>query len=253
MAVLLLVLFAGALAGIPALWPGFVRNELFGAVPVWLLGIEPRPPRFDLVPLWLTPLTSALFQGGIVPLVAALLVLELFGPPVERLLGSFATALLLLLSSVVATGIQVLAGPVHTPVLGAAGMLCGLLGAASLLFGRERVRIAFGPFGPGPTVPVIVLAIVAFVLLWQTAGLVRSPDLFTMHGFRACFSAVLAGAASAGLWHGLGSGRRHAIHLGRAGSAGGGLQTTSLRLFPLVCLLAVAWPSLLRLARPSLF
>ena len=241
------------MAGVPALWPGFVRNELFGTVPTWLLGLEPRPPRFDLVPLWLTPLTSALFQGGIVPLVAALLVLELLGPPVERALGSSATLLLLILSSVVATGFQVLSGPAYTPVLGAAGMLCGLVGAAAVLFGRERMRVAIVPFGLGPTVPVILVAAVAFVLLWQTGGLVLTPDLFTAHGFRACFAATLAGAASAGLWHGIGTVRGQTKLLGSPGATGGGLQPAYLRLFPLVCLLAVAWPSILRLARPSLF
>jgi len=99
-----------------------------------------RPAEFDLVPLWLTPLTATLIHAGPVHILFNLIVLLFCGRPAESVLGSPGMALLYVVGAYAAAATQYAISPV-APMVGASGAVSAVIGAYAMLFGRNKVKV----------------------------------------------------------------------------------------------------------------
>ncbi|WP_066718124.1 rhomboid family intramembrane serine protease [Sphingomonas pituitosa] len=94
-----------------------------------------------VVPAWLTPLSSALIHGGLAHLGMNMLMLGFTGREAERAIGAKGIVALYLIGAYAACGAQWLAGPMSTaPMIGASGASSAVVGAYSLLYGRQRAK-----------------------------------------------------------------------------------------------------------------
>ncbi|MET3710063.1 membrane associated rhomboid family serine protease [Sphingomonas trueperi] len=110
-----------------------------------------------VVPVWLTPLSSALIHGGLAHLGMNMLMLGFTGREAERAIGAKGIVALYLIGAYAACGAQWLAGPISTaPMIGASGASSSVVGAYSLLYGRQRAK-AIGPI-PAQVVHIAWLA-----------------------------------------------------------------------------------------------
>lgn len=110
-----------------------------------------------VVPVWLTPLSSALIHGGLAHLGMNMLMLGFTGREAERAIGAKGIVTLYLVGAYAACAAQWLAGPMSTaPMIGASGASSAVVGAYSLLYGRQRAK-AIGPI-PAQLVHIVWLA-----------------------------------------------------------------------------------------------
>src|SRR5687768_14908717 len=94
-------------------------------------------------PVWLTPLTAAFLHSTPLHLAVNLLFLVLCGRPTEAVLGPVGLLILYLLGAYAAAAGHYLAGPADPlPALGASGAVSAVVGAYSILFGRNKVKVA---------------------------------------------------------------------------------------------------------------
>jgi membrane associated rhomboid family serine protease len=95
------------------------------------------------VPGLLTPLTATLVHSGFAHLFFNLIILLFCGRSVERVLGGRGLVILYLVGAYAAAAAQYAIGPAETvPMVGASGAISAVLGAYSLLFGRNKVKVA---------------------------------------------------------------------------------------------------------------
>jgi membrane associated rhomboid family serine protease len=115
---------------------------VMGVIPVRLSGaVYPG----DLVPAWLTPLTSTLAHCGAVHLALNMLMLLWCGSKVERVLGSGSLIVLYVIGAYVAAIAQWLVAPLSAiPMIGASGAISAVIGAFALTFGQQK-RIVRSP------------------------------------------------------------------------------------------------------------
>lgn len=145
-AVSLIVNFAPQVAQIQAV-AGFIPARLSGGM--ILSGL--------VVPAWLTPLSSALIHGGLAHLGMNMLMLSFTGREAERAIGVKGLVTLYLIGAYGACAAQWLADPMSTaPMIGASGASSAVVGAYSLLYGRQRAK-AIGPI-PAQVVHIAWLA-----------------------------------------------------------------------------------------------
>ncbi len=112
-----------------------------GVVPARLAHPARAAPASDRATApWLTPLTGALLSASIVPLAVNLLFLWNFGPCVETALGRLRFALLVPLAALAAAAPLALLEPgSNAPLIGAAPVVAGVVGAAFALHPRLKV------------------------------------------------------------------------------------------------------------------
>ncbi|GGB60500.1 rhomboid family intramembrane serine protease [Blastomonas aquatica] len=111
-----------------------------------------------LVPVWLTPVTSAFLHAGLFHLAMNMLVLLFIGRLIEAALGTERYLLLYAAGIIGAAGVHYLVDPASTtPVVGASGAISALLAAYFLLFSPRKPR-AVGPFS-GLVVHIAWLAV----------------------------------------------------------------------------------------------
>jgi membrane associated rhomboid family serine protease len=109
------------------------------------------------VPVWVTPISSALIHAGIAHLGMNMLMLAFTGRETERAIGAKGLVSLYLVGAYAACAAQWLAGPMSAaPMIGASGASSAVVGAYSLLYGRQRAK-AIGPI-PAQVVHVAWLA-----------------------------------------------------------------------------------------------
>lgn len=126
---------------------GFIPARLSGGV--ILSGL--------VVPAWLTPLSSALIHAGLFHLGMNMIMLAFTGKETERAIGAKGLVTLYLIGAYAACAAQWAAGPMSTaPMIGASGASSAVVGAYSLLYGRQRAK-AIGPI-PAQVVHVAWLA-----------------------------------------------------------------------------------------------
>jgi membrane associated rhomboid family serine protease len=95
---------------------------------------EDHHPRSDPgivadAPTWLTPLTATFMHGGLLHLLASVLFLLAFGPPLERRIGSMRFLGLFMLAALMSTAALVAMAPsLPIPTIGAAGAVSGVIG-----------------------------------------------------------------------------------------------------------------------------
>lgn len=86
--------------------------------------------------------TSMYLHGGLPHLIGNLLFLLVFGPNVERAIGSTRFALYYLFWGLVAAGVHTLVNPgSDVPTLGASGAIGGVLGTYFLLFPSSKIEV----------------------------------------------------------------------------------------------------------------
>lgn len=110
-----------------------------------------------LVPVILTPLSSALIHGGLIHLMFNMVMLLYIGNATERAVGAPAVVVLYIVGAYAAAFAQWLADPGSAvPMVGASGAVSALVGAYSLLYGRQKTKDV-GPI-PGWLLHVVWLA-----------------------------------------------------------------------------------------------
>ena len=92
----------------------------------------------------LTFITSMFLHGGFMHIIGNMLYLWIFGNNVEDSMGRGRFLVFYLVSGIIASTAQVLAGPnSRLPSIGASGAIAGVLGAYIVLFPRARVQTLF--------------------------------------------------------------------------------------------------------------
>ena len=88
-----------------------------------------------LLPVWLTPISSAFLHGGIMHLLFNMLMLLLVGGMVEQVLGGRRFALLYIAGIFASSAAEILAAP-HSlsPIIGASGAISAVMASYFLLF-----------------------------------------------------------------------------------------------------------------------
>jgi membrane associated rhomboid family serine protease len=95
------------------------------------------------VPALLTPLTATLVHSGFVHVFFNLIMLLFCGRSVEHVLGGRGVVILYLVGAYAAAAAEYAWNPGGSvPMVGASGAISALLGAYSLLFGRNKVKVA---------------------------------------------------------------------------------------------------------------
>ncbi len=98
-----------------------------------------------VLPVWLTPISSAFLHGGILHAGLNMMMLLAVAPNLERVLGVKAIALLYGIGLIFAALAECLVQPNSmTPVVGASGAISALVASYAQLFPREQQK----PLGP---------------------------------------------------------------------------------------------------------
>lgn len=109
---------------------------------------------------WQTVFTSMFMAGGLLQLLANMLLLAWFGPGVEDATGRLRFGAFYLLGGIFALAVQVLISPNATaPTVGASGAVAAVLGGYVLLYPRARVLtvVFLIFFGTIVAVPAVIL------------------------------------------------------------------------------------------------
>lgn len=126
--------FAAAALGLSdeaAVWGGFVPARVTGAA------------EGGMIPVFLTPLTATLVHAGFIHLGFNLLIHLFCGRSVETILGTRQFVILYVVGAYAAAGAHYAVDRFDmTPMVGASGAISAVLGAYSMMFGRNRVKVA---------------------------------------------------------------------------------------------------------------
>ncbi len=118
-----------------------------------------------LVPVVLTPLSSALVHGGLMHLAFNLLTLVYCGVATERAIGAKGIVVLYLVGAYAACAAQWAVDPASpAPMIGASGAASAIVGAYALLYGRQRTR----DVGP---IPAWLLHVLWLLAAWTVLNL----------------------------------------------------------------------------------
>ncbi len=191
-------------------------------VPAYLFGLGGFDPPVNLS-AGLTGLFSyVLVHEGAAHLFANAAALALFGPAVERRLGRFGMTVLFFAAAVFAALTEgVLAEDRLTPLVGASGGICGLMGAAAVAAPRFRLRLRLWPGRWEASFPLIWLLF--FDLVGNlTLGMLALSELAPLSESVA-WRAHLAGAAFGAAAGSMIRGRRIGV---AENGAGGEVQVT---------------------------
>lgn len=113
-----------------AQWGGFIPAR-----------VEASPPGF--APIWLTPLTATFLHANVVHLAFNLIIFAFCGRPTENVLGPVALTVLYVVGAYAAAAAHYALAPHDlTPMIGASGAIAAVIGAYSMLFGRNKVKVA---------------------------------------------------------------------------------------------------------------
>jgi membrane associated rhomboid family serine protease len=100
-----------------------------------------------MLPVWLTPITSAFLHGGLLHVGLNMMMLAMVAPNLERVLGEGNIAVLYGIGILASAAAQIAYDPMATtPMVGASGAISALIAAHVTLFPRERPK----PLGPIP-------------------------------------------------------------------------------------------------------
>jgi membrane associated rhomboid family serine protease len=115
-----------------AVWMGFIPAR------VTLLSNDG-----SLAPLFITPLTATLVHAGLMHILFNMMILLFCGRSVELIVGGRQLLILYVVGAYAAAAAHFAVNPADpTPMIGASGAISAVLGAYSMLFGRNKVKIA---------------------------------------------------------------------------------------------------------------
>ena len=143
----------------------------FGMIPAVLLDIKSLPPELDLLPAWMTVLTSMFLHGGWMHLIGNMLYLWIFGNNVEDAMGHGRFLAFYLLCGIIAALSQVAMNTAsEVPMVGASGAISGVLGAYILLYPHARVLVL---------IPIIIIITTARIAAYWVLGFWFVIQLFS--------------------------------------------------------------------------
>lgn len=118
-----------------------------GVIPAVLFDIKAPPVGLDILPVWMTIITSMFLHGGWMHLISNMLYLWIFGDNVEDVMGHRRFIVFYMICGIVAVMAHALFDPEsETPMIGASGAISGVLGAYLLLFPHARVLVVIPIF-----------------------------------------------------------------------------------------------------------
>lgn len=118
-----------------------------------------------------TLLAFQFVHGGWVHIIFNMVYLWVFGPRVEKRLGSLAFLALYLSAGAIGGFIQTIFLPIGTPIIGASASIAGLLGAYLLWYPRAHIKVIIPVF---IIWPIIVLPAWFVLILWFITNLFSS-------------------------------------------------------------------------------
>ena len=119
----------------------------FGVIPAVLFDIKLPPVGLDVLPAWMTIVTSMFLHGGWMHLIGNMLYLWIFGDNVEDVMGHRRFILFYLICGGAAVMAHALLNPAsEIPMIGASGAISGVLGAYLLLYPHARVLVVIPIF-----------------------------------------------------------------------------------------------------------
>lgn len=144
-----------------------------GFIPARFTSGLPFLDQSELLPALLTPFGATLIHANLVHLGFNMVMLLFTGMAAERALGVRGIVLLYVVGAVAAVAAHGLLDPLSgVPMIGASGAVSAIVGAYSLLYGRNRAR-AIGPFS-AETVQVLWLVVawtaINMLVGWMTSG-----------------------------------------------------------------------------------
>ena len=162
------LVIANILVGLLLLWPSAWEVSVMAGALV--------PARFSmgdaafadvpyLLPVWLTPFSSAFLHGGILNLVLNMAMLLLMGRMTERVLGWQGLGLLYVVGIVASALAEFVAHP-HSqiPVIGASGAISAVIAVYMILFPNSEPK----PWGP---MPAKIARPLQLLLMWVLINL----------------------------------------------------------------------------------
>lgn len=119
----------------------------YGVIPSVLFAMKSLPAELEVLPAWLTVLTSMFLHGGWMHLIGNMLYLWVFGNNVEDAMGHTRfIAFYFLCGALAALTQAVFNADSEIPMIGASGAISGVLGAYLLLYPRARILVVI-PIG----------------------------------------------------------------------------------------------------------
>ena len=149
----------------------------YGMVPARLFGLWHPRAAYQVIPAWMTLLTSMFLHGGWFHLIGNMLLLWIFGNNIEDVLGRWRFLFFYLCCGVVAALAQAFSSyGAHVPMVGASGAIAGVLGAYLLLYPSANVHVFIWIviFFRIVNIPAWILLGLWFALQ-LLSGLTRSP------------------------------------------------------------------------------
>ncbi|MHB2169462.1 rhomboid family intramembrane serine protease [Alsobacter sp. R-9] len=122
--------------------PGGIETAavIGGVIPAVLFGHAVLPAGYDLLPPWLTLVTSLLLHGGFLHLLGNMLFLQVFGDNVEDSMGHVRFVVFYVTCGVVAGLVHAAMAPgSEQPLIGASGAVAGVVGAYLVLHPHAHV------------------------------------------------------------------------------------------------------------------
>jgi membrane associated rhomboid family serine protease len=160
-----ILLAANIAVSLVMLWPGLSgwANIACGFIPArFTLGDGGMA---GLLPVWLTPISSAFLHDGFMHLFLNMLMLAFVGKMMERVLGWKGLAALYGAGIIASSAAEFIAAPYSgIPVIGASGAISALLGAYVILFPNAPPK----PWGP---IPANIARPLQLLLLWSVINL----------------------------------------------------------------------------------
>ncbi len=152
---------------IPSLWEAMMlAGALFPAR--FFVGDAAFANVAFILPVWLTPISSAFLHAGILHVGLNMLMLLVVGAGLERLLGSKLFLLLYVAGILVSAAAEILIKPASMiPVVGASGAISALFASHMQLFPRQEQK-KWGPLPPriGHIVKLFAFWCVFNAMLW---------------------------------------------------------------------------------------
>ena len=148
------------------LWPGLANNAIIagGFIPARFT-LNADAGSYFLLPIWITPVSSAFLHGGLMHLMLNMLMLAFTGKMMERVLGGKGLLILYFAGIFASCAAEFIASPYSpSPVIGASGAISALLGAYVILFPNKEPK-PWGPIPAGYARPIQLL------LLWSVINL----------------------------------------------------------------------------------
>lgn len=135
-----------------SLGPREAREAVYvlGAIPAVIFGHAELPPDLDIVPSYLTMITSMFMHGGWMHLIGNMVFLWVLGDNIEDSMGHARYIAFYLICGVAAAFSHMIVDPTSTvPMVGASGAISGVIGAYLVLHPKAKIHVLISYFVVG--------------------------------------------------------------------------------------------------------